>query len=274
MKRSRITENNILSKTAQRQPVVSIITVVKNGVKYLEQTILSVIEQTYPNIEYIIVDGGSTDGTLDIIKKYEKYISYWISESDRGLSDAMNKSVSKASGDYIMFLHSDDKYCNSKSVEILMKALNNSTNKWVAGFYQLIDTNDKIIGKFKMRSYSQICMLIRNVINHSATIVPKSIFEKHKFPSNFFYTMDYYYFLNVWDTLGAPYFLKEYITYFRMDGHNLSSSCYRSLKEEYIVKRKYLLPKNRIFMLAFLYSLYFLRLLKIFLFEIKMSINR
>ncbi len=90
-------------------PLITVITVVLNGEKTLEETIKSVINQTYPNVEYIIIDGGSTDGTLDIIKKYEDYIDYWVSEPDEGIYDAMNKGIKVAVGFYYVFLGSDDK---------------------------------------------------------------------------------------------------------------------------------------------------------------------
>ena len=87
---------------------ISIVTVSFNAVKTIEQTILSVINQTYENIEYIIIDGGSTDGTIDIIKKYEDQISYWVSEKDKGIYDAMNKGIDIATGDYVYFIQSAD----------------------------------------------------------------------------------------------------------------------------------------------------------------------
>jgi glycosyltransferase involved in cell wall biosynthesis len=90
-------------------PLITVITVVLNSEKTLEETIKSVISQTYPNVEYIIIDGGSTDGTLDIIKKYEDYIDYWVSELDEGIYDAMNKGIKVALGFYYVFLGSDDK---------------------------------------------------------------------------------------------------------------------------------------------------------------------
>jgi glycosyltransferase involved in cell wall biosynthesis len=111
-------EKNLLSI-----PLVTIITVVFDGDKYLEQAIQSVINQTYDNIEYIIIDGGSTDGTIDIIRKYEQVIDYWISEPDRGLYDAMNKGICLSSGDIIGILNSDDLY--------------------------LIDTVEKVVEKYK-----------------------------------------------------------------------------------------------------------------------------
>ncbi len=87
---------------------ISVITVVLNGISKIEQTIKSVIDQSYPDIEYIIVDGGSTDGTVDIIRKYEDHISYWVSEPDEGTYFAMNKGLEKATGDYVYYLNAGD----------------------------------------------------------------------------------------------------------------------------------------------------------------------
>lgn len=89
-------------------PIVSIITPSFNQGDYLEQTIQSVLAQTYPNIQYIIIDGGSTDHSVDIIKKYSKKLHYWISEKDYGQSDAINKGIAQASGDIIAYLNADD----------------------------------------------------------------------------------------------------------------------------------------------------------------------
>lgn len=91
-------------------PKVSIITVVFNGERHLEQTILSILNQSYPHIQYIVIDGGSSDGTLSIIKKYEDRIDYWISEKDRGISDAFNKGIARCEGEVIGILNADDWY--------------------------------------------------------------------------------------------------------------------------------------------------------------------
>lgn len=89
-------------------PKITIITVSRNAEKYIEQTIMSVVGQTYPNIEYIVVDGASTDRTIDIVKKHKNKITKWISEPDRGIADAMNKGLALTTGDLILFLHADD----------------------------------------------------------------------------------------------------------------------------------------------------------------------
>ncbi|MGR0481939.1 MAG: glycosyltransferase family 2 protein [Candidatus Electronema sp. V4] len=92
------------------KPLITVITVVLNRAQYLEETILSVVGQTYENVEYIIIDGGSTDGTLDIIRKYEHAIDYWVSEKDAGIYDAMNKGVLLSTGDSVGIINSDDWY--------------------------------------------------------------------------------------------------------------------------------------------------------------------
>ena len=101
--------------------LISIVTVSYNAVLTIEQTILSVINQTYPNVEYIIIDGGSTDGTVDIIKKYANKIAYWVSEPDKGIYDAMNKGGLKATGDFIQFLNAGDWFENEYVIEKIFK---------------------------------------------------------------------------------------------------------------------------------------------------------
>lgn len=105
-------------------PLISVITVVFNDVKHLEATIKSVIEQTYPNIEYIVVDGGSTDGTIDILKKYEGVIDYWLSEKDAGIYDAMNKGIDIARGEWINFMNAGDVFAVNNVVEKIFSQRN------------------------------------------------------------------------------------------------------------------------------------------------------
>lgn len=102
-------------------PTVTVITVTYNSVNEIESTIQSVLTQTYPKIEYIIIDGGSTDGTLDTIKKYQDRITYWISEPDKGIYDAMNKAVIKAHGEWVIFMNSGDAFYSDKTLSQIFK---------------------------------------------------------------------------------------------------------------------------------------------------------
>lgn len=104
-------------------PKFSIITVTYNAVKVLEDTIQSVVTQTYKNMEYIIVDGGSTDGTISIINKYKEHISRVVSEPDKGLYDAMNKGIKLATGDYLCFLNAGDAFHEDDTLQLMMHSI-------------------------------------------------------------------------------------------------------------------------------------------------------
>jgi len=105
------------------RPTFSIITVTYNAERWLERTILSVLSQSYPNIEFIIVDGASKDGTVDIIKQYEPGIASWVSEPDKGLYDAMNKGLRMATGDYVWFINAGDTLYTSDTLQSIVASL-------------------------------------------------------------------------------------------------------------------------------------------------------
>jgi len=105
------------------ETLISIVTIVFNDVCNIEKTILSVINQTYPAVEYIIIDGGSTDGTIDVIRKHTDKISFWSSEPDNGIYDAMNKGIAKATGKWINFMNSGDYFYNDQVIENSMAAI-------------------------------------------------------------------------------------------------------------------------------------------------------
>lgn len=104
---------------------ISIVTVCYNASKAIEETLLSVINQTYEDVEYIVIDGGSTDGTVDIIKKYSDKISYWVSEPDKGIYDAMNKGIDAAMGEWINFMNAGDMFTDSNTLELVADSLSN-----------------------------------------------------------------------------------------------------------------------------------------------------
>lgn len=108
---------------------VTVITVVWNDVEHIEQTMLSVLSQTYKDIEYIVIDGGSTDGTVDVIRKYADRLAYWCSEKDGGIYPAMNKGVEHATGEWVNFMNSGDAFADDKVLEdIFATTSDNLTN--------------------------------------------------------------------------------------------------------------------------------------------------
>lgn len=127
-------------------PKISIITVVYNGEKYLEKTIQSIIGQSYNNVEYIIIDGGSTDGTIDIIKKYEERIDYWVSEKDNGIYDAMNKGINLSSGEIIGIVNADD-YLYLNTLENINKCFNDRKVDFTYGDLDIIDLDGNFLNK-------------------------------------------------------------------------------------------------------------------------------
>lgn len=128
-------------------PKISIVTPSFNQGEYLEKTILSVINQNYPNIEYILIDGGSTDGSVDIIKAYEKYLSYWISEKDQGQSDALNKGFKVAAGEIFAYLNSDDLYLPDTLITIAESFISSPEADIIYGHSNIINDADKILTK-------------------------------------------------------------------------------------------------------------------------------
>jgi glycosyltransferase involved in cell wall biosynthesis len=114
-------------------PKISIITPSLNQGSYIEQTIQSVFEQNYANLEYIIIDGGSSDNTIDIVKKYENRLAYWISEADEGQPDAINKGIERATGEILAYLNSDDLYLPGALAAVGQFFQEHTSSKWVCG---------------------------------------------------------------------------------------------------------------------------------------------
>jgi len=179
--------------TSLDAPLITIITVVYNGEKYLEQTIQSVINQTYKNIEYVVIDGGSTDTTLDIIKQYTSEISYVISEPDDGIADAMNKGIRLSHGEYILFIHADDYLFSENS-------LNSIQNHLLEGYDIILNPiyfgdGKKIIQPNGFNFWTNL----KFSNPHQGIICKKNLFKQYGlFNSNFKINMDYDFFLRVY----------------------------------------------------------------------------
>jgi glycosyltransferase involved in cell wall biosynthesis len=130
---------------AKKTPKISIVTPSYNQGKYIEETILSVIGQNYPNLEYIIVDGGSTDNSVEIIKKYEKHLTYWVSEPDNGMYEAIQKGFEKSSGEIMGWINSDD-MLHKKSLFTLCEIFSSFPQiKWLQGLNTVFDESGRVV---------------------------------------------------------------------------------------------------------------------------------
>jgi len=160
---------------------VSIITVALNNAGYIESCIKSVFDQDYKNIEYIVVDGDSKDGTIDIIKKYENKIANWVSEPDKGIYDAMNKGIGMATGDVIGFLHTDDVYANEKAIETVMKQMNSQNIESCYGDLVYVDREDpeKTVRYWKSCPYGEGLFQKGWMPPHPTFFVHRQVYEKY-----------------------------------------------------------------------------------------------
>lgn len=143
-------------------PTITVVTPNYNQAAFLEATILSVINQGYPNLEYIIMDGGSTDGSVEIIKKYESQLTYWVSEKDGGMYNALNKGFDKATGEVLMYINSDDILmpgCLSIIGKIFVRypGIN-----WITGYYHWLNEANEVIGIKKNSHWSVIDYINNN----------------------------------------------------------------------------------------------------------------
>lgn len=174
-----------------KYPLISIITVVLNAANYLEDTIQSVINQTYRNIEYIIIDGGSKDTTLNVIKNYETLIDYWASEPDEGISDAFNKGINLARGDIIGIINAGDWY-DREACQLISKYAKKYDDFSI--FYgDIIKVNQKGDFLYKRKATNKIQFYLKNPrINHPTVFVKRCIYnEIGKFSNEYKVAMDY-----------------------------------------------------------------------------------
>lgn len=212
---------------------ISVVTVCYNAANSIEGTIKSVINQTYENIEYIIIDGGSTDGTVDIIKKYEDRISYWVSEPDHGIYDAMNKGIAVATGGYINFMNAGDKFCSHETLNEFVPQISESTiiafGNWHITLNGLKQSRKPLSWKYLKRQIP-FC--------HQAAFYQTKYHKNHLFSPELKLVADY---KIVYDAYCFDHVKFQYIPLYVADyditlGHSASVDSYRrSLDEKYLI---------------------------------------
>lgn len=214
------------------RPKISVITVVYNGKNDIESTILSVINQTYYNIEYIIIDGGSTDGTQDVIKKYQDKISFWISEPDIGIYDAMNKGAAIAKGEWLSFMNAGDSFYNEKTIEKVF--LNDFSNTDI--IYGSVNCTNK---------YESLVILPKPLLDienhmffcHQSSFVRTEVFMRFKFNLKFKIAADYELFYTLYKEKFRFKEILECISVFEAD-NGVSSRNFHTLKREFLLINK------------------------------------
>ena len=178
-----------------RTPLISIITVVYNGELVLEKTIQSVLNQSYKNVEYIVIDGGSMDGSLEILERHTNNISYWTSGPDEGIADAMNKGIVNSHGDIINFLNAGDYYVDDSTLEYVANWYKEEDWWWAYGLSRFLlnyrETDFKqehrIFKKWKYYYLTQNC--------HQATFFRRELFDQiglHSIGNDRFFDVDFF----------------------------------------------------------------------------------
>ena len=233
-------------KGMRGQPRITIITPSFNQAAFIERTIGSVLSQGYPDLEYIVVDGGSTDGTTEILKRCEKGLR-WVSEKDRGQTDAINKGIRMATGDIIAYLNSDDVYEKDTLKKVAEYFTAHPEARWATGRCRIIDANDReargLITAYKnflLSRYSYNILLVTNFISQPATFLKKEVFEEFGlFDEKEHRVMDYEFWLRVGKKY-PPGIIKDCLASFRVHYESKTTSAFRkTFREELDVARKY-----------------------------------
>lgn len=224
-------------------PLITVVTVVFNGEKYLAETIESVVSQEYPNVEYIIIDGCSTDNTLGIVKKYEEKIDYWVSEKDVGLYDAMNKGIALSLGELIGILNSDDTYYSRTFFHVYSYFCKNANRAVYYG--DMYKYNNEIGKKIYFKGDLSYDSLLANriKINHSTCVVHKSLYKNYNFFDIYFdFGADRDLMLRFMVNGVDFIYVNKILADFRFGGvtSNLTLAYInKSIKQEYFLEKKY-----------------------------------
>lgn len=187
-------------------PKISIITPSYNQAEYLERTILSVFNQNYPNLEYIIIDGGSTDGSVEIIKKYADRITYWVSEADNGQSNAINKGIKQATGEWIAWQNSDDIFYPGSFLGLKVASAKHANANLLIGNMMMIDSKDNNIRDISYVKPTLSSLLAEGmVLTNQSAFWHRSVHERiGLLDETLHYAFDYEWFLRV-ASLGNAY---------------------------------------------------------------------
>lgn len=231
--------------------MISIITVVFNDKISLEKTIKSVNTQTYQKIEYIVIDGASTDGTVDIIKKYEDDFFYWCSEADHGIYDAMNKGLDKCTGDYILFLNAGDIFPNTNTLQSVVEEIEkNNFPDFIYGDAFETDLNgNKFLRPARMSSHKKVGMFT----HHQSMYYKREIIEKLNLSYDILFKIaaDYKFTCQFLGIVESELYISKPLSVFLQGG--LSQVQWAdSIKEQIMVKKNVLkMPFGKIYMIYF-----------------------
>jgi len=223
-----------------KEPIVSVITICKNAASTVACTMESVLKQTYKNIEYVVVDGKSTDNTLKIVhgiaRKYKNRKISVVSESDEGISDAMNKGILLSSGDIINHLHAGDLYVNDFVIESVVDSYINNDWRWGVAGCIVVDSYKYQKYVYKPQSDYKV-LLKKNCIPHPSTFLVRDIFNKHGlFIVEYKQAMDYEYWLRIAFKGGERYHVLPFNSTYFLDGGK-SSNIIELLRYVYRVRK-------------------------------------
>ena len=219
---------------------LSIITPSFNQGQFIEQCINSVINQDYPNIEYLIIDGASSDQTVDIIKKYEANITYWVSEKDSGQTSAINKGIIKSSGEIVAYLCSDDYYAPGIAKFIMNKFISDPNLDMIYGNCTFVDEQGYIQRHKKSINFSRNKLLRRNIIWQPTVFIRKYVFDEvGLFDEELHYAMDYEFWLRISEKFNIVNIDKDLAFYRWHKNSKTITSEIKHLKEAYSIARKY-----------------------------------
>ncbi len=223
-------------------PHLTVVIPVLNGVNFIERCILSVLESDYPKLELIVMDGGSDDGTLDVIRKYERYIAYWESEKDRGQAHAINKGILRAKGDFIAWQNADDIFLPGAIQKFAQKISEKPEYDVYYGHILVIDEKDRVIDRFRVRKFSQFFNLYDDIIvhNQAAFFRRTKVIEVGMLDENLKFCFDLDLVAKL-GNFGAKFFpIDEYLGAFRIHSSSKTSKILDVWrKEREIVIRRY-----------------------------------